>query len=178
MRWGNGEKVAALSPTFVSQNRARKESHDQGYDGQDQCRRQANRDKASHPAGMLPGIGSTQTGPRADAGSKRHVRVLFRAQGDIGVATGRIGGMDDRWGTSMVSTAGLIHHEAPGWIPVWLHNRLKLLRLCAVRCGLYANQASGNGRGGTGAECTMEVVVRPSGVKRSRIGSRSSIDRR
>ena len=38
--------------------------------------------------------------------------------------------------------------------------------------------ATGSGRGGTGAECTIEVVVRPCGVKRSRIASRSSIDRK
>ncbi len=36
----------------------------------------------------------------------------------------------------------------------------------------------GSGRGGTGEECTMEVVVRPCGVNRSRIGSSSSIERR
>ena len=30
---------------------------------------------------------------------------------------------------------------------------------------------AGSGRGGTGAECTIEVVVRPCGVNRSSIGS-------
>jgi len=35
---------------------------------------------------------------------------------------------------------------------------------------------TGSGRGGTGAECTIEVVVRPCGVNRFRIGSRSLIE--
>ena len=38
--------------------------------------------------------------------------------------------------------------------------------------------ATGSGRGETGAEWTIEVVVRPYGAKRSRIGSSSSISRR
>ena len=43
------------------------------------------------------------------------------------------------------------------------------------RLGL-TGPGTGSGRGGTGDECTIEVVVRPCGVNRSRIGSRSSIE--
>ncbi len=46
------------------------------------------------------------------------------------------------------------------------------------RAGPGRPQGTGRGRGGTGAECTIEVVVRPCGVNRSRIGSSSSMDSR
>ena len=75
---------------------------------------------------------------------------------------------------------GIALHQAVMLIPYYRETNPGMAALGRAhrRAGPGRPQGTGRGRGGTGAECTIEVVVRPCGVNRSRIGSSSSMDSR
>jgi hypothetical protein len=90
-----------------------------------------------------------------------HAFLSFRTMSSFYVPTGQA------WTATRESVDAVIWHPAT-----------RTSRDPPAAASGVAPQAKGNGRDGTGEECTMDVVVRPCGVNRSRIGSSSSIDRR